>query len=45
VKERNGRNPRTGESITIPAGLRVKFTAFQGLKERIKEDNKTGESK
>jgi DNA-binding protein HU-beta len=31
TKERPGRNPRTGEPITIPAGRRVGFTAGSGL--------------
>jgi DNA-binding protein HU-beta len=31
TKERPGRNPRTGEEITIPAGRRVGFTAGTGL--------------
>ncbi len=25
TKERQGRNPRTGEPLTIPAGTRIKF--------------------
>lgn len=29
--ERKGRNPRTGESITIPARREVKFKAASGL--------------
>jgi DNA-binding protein HU-beta len=32
---RNGRNPRTGDSITIPATKVVKFSAGKGLKEAI----------
>jgi DNA-binding protein HU-beta len=31
TKERPGRNPRTGQEITIPAGRRVSFTAGSGL--------------
>ncbi len=31
TRERPGRNPRTGEQITIPAGRRVQFTAGAGL--------------
>lgn len=27
VEERQGRNPRTGEPVTIPAGTRIKFKA------------------
>lgn len=33
---RKGRNPRTGEAITIPAGRRVVFTASKGLKDTLK---------
>jgi DNA-binding protein HU-beta len=36
TKERPGRNPRTGEAITIPAGRRVTFTAGSGLLEGAK---------
>ena len=35
TKARNGRNPRTGEAIQIPAGKRVKFTAGKSLKEAV----------
>lgn len=35
TKERQGRNPATGETITIPAGKRVKFMPAKGLKEAI----------
>jgi DNA-binding protein HU-beta len=31
TKARPGRNPRTGQPITIPAGRRVGFTAGSGL--------------
>jgi DNA-binding protein HU-beta len=31
TKERIGRNPRTGQEITIPAGRRVSFTAGAAL--------------
>ena len=34
--ERTGRNPRTGESITIPAQGIVKFTPSQELKDAVK---------
>ena len=34
-KERKGHNPRTGESITIPAGKVVKFRAGINLKKQI----------
>lgn len=33
--ERQGRNPNTGEAITIAAGKRVKFKAAKGLKEAL----------
>lgn len=33
--ERQGRNPNTGDSITIAAGKRVKFKAAKGLKEAL----------
>lgn len=33
---RKGRNPRTGEEITIPASKVVKFTPGKSLKEAIK---------
>lgn len=36
TKARKGRNPRTGEAITIPAGRRVAFTAAKGLKDILK---------
>ena len=35
--ERKGRNPQTGEEITIPAGKRVKFRPAKALAERIQE--------
>jgi DNA-binding protein HU-beta len=31
--EREGRNPRTGETVTIPAAKTVKFSAGSALKE------------
>ena len=34
-KERKGHNPRTGETITIPAGMVVKFRAGINLKKQI----------
>ena len=34
-KERKGHNPRTGESIAIPAGKVVKFRAGINLKKQI----------
>lgn len=34
--ERNGRNPRSGEPITIPACKVVKFTPGKGLKDALK---------
>ncbi len=33
---RKGRNPRTGEEITIPAGKVAKFSAGKGLKDALK---------
>lgn len=33
--ERNGRNPSTGETITIPAGKTVKFTAGKAFKDAV----------
>ena len=33
---RKGRNPRSGEEITIPAGKIAKFTPGKGLKDAIK---------
>ncbi|AQT06324.1 HU family DNA-binding protein [Acetobacter persici] len=35
TSERAGRNPATGESITIPAGRKVKFTPAKVLKEAL----------
>lgn len=34
---RTGRNPRTGETITIPAGKRPKFTPGASLKKAVAE--------
>lgn len=34
-EERQGRNPQTGESITIPAHTAVTFKAGKGLKETV----------
>lgn len=34
-KERMGRNPRTGEAITLPARKRVKFKPYAALKDKI----------
>lgn len=34
-EERNGRNPRTGDSITIPATKVVKFSPGKGLKDAV----------
>lgn len=36
TRQRTGRNPRTGEEITIPAGKRVAFTAGTGLLESVR---------
>ena len=35
TKERKGRNPQSGEEITIPASNRVKFTTGKTLKDAI----------
>lgn len=35
-KARNGRNPKTGEPLHIPAKNVVKFTAARALKEEVK---------
>lgn len=35
TKERIGRNPATGEMMTIPAGKRIKFKPLQGLKNAV----------
>lgn len=35
VAARSGRNPRTGETITIPAHRRPAFRAGKGLKDRV----------
>ena len=35
-KKRQGRNPRTGESITIPGGKYPAFVAGKSLKERVR---------
>ncbi len=32
---RDGRNPRTGETIKIPASIQPKFSAGKGLKEAL----------
>jgi DNA-binding protein HU-beta len=36
-KKREGRNPQTGETITIPATKFPAFTAGKALKERVKK--------
>jgi nucleoid DNA-binding protein len=35
TKARTGRNPKTGESVAIEAGARVKFTPSASLKARL----------
>jgi len=35
TKEKVGRNPKTGESIQIPAGRKVVFKAAKGLKDQM----------
>lgn len=37
-KARSGRNPRTGEAVTIPAKRVPSFTAGNALKESVKSD-------
>ncbi len=37
-KERKGRNPQTGETITIPAGRLPKFRAGESLKQFVRQD-------
>lgn len=37
VKERSGRNPRTGEAMTIAAHKRIVFKAFTDLQNKIKK--------
>jgi len=37
TKARNGRNPRTGEALVIPAGKKVKFRISSTLKTALKE--------
>lgn len=36
TKAKNGRNPRTGKEIKIPAGKKVKFTVGKVLKDSVK---------
>lgn len=38
MSEREGVNPQTGETMLIPAGKRVSFSAFKALKEQLNED-------
>ena len=35
TKEKMGRNPKTGESIKIPAGRKVVFKVSKGLKDQM----------
>lgn len=35
AKEREGRNPQTGEKMIIPAKKRAKFTAAQAMKDTL----------
>ncbi|MBI3584305.1 MAG: HU family DNA-binding protein [Nitrospinae bacterium] len=37
-KERKGRNPQTGETITIPAGRMPKFRAGESLRRFVRND-------
>jgi integration host factor subunit alpha len=43
-KAHNGRNPQTGEAITIPARKVVTFRASRVLKERINEAHRNRDS-
>lgn len=36
-KERNGRNPQTGEPMTIPAQTSVRFKVAKGIKDKLRE--------
>jgi DNA-binding protein HU-beta len=38
--ERKGRNPKTGEEITIPAAKTVKFTAGKAFKDAVNSPKK-----
>ncbi|MBF0606476.1 MAG: HU family DNA-binding protein [Magnetococcales bacterium] len=38
-KEREGRNPRTGEPIVIPAAKSPKFTAGKAFKDAVADNN------
>lgn len=38
VAERQGKNPQTGDPITIPAHKRVSFTPYKALKEEVNEE-------
>lgn len=42
TKERQGRNPATGASITIPAGKRIGFTAGSRLSGMVRGDSGAG---
>lgn len=37
TNERQGRNPQTGEQITIPAGFRIKFKPAKKLLEKLNQ--------
>lgn len=38
TNERQGRNPQTGEQLTIPAGFRIKFKIAKKLKLDLNDD-------
>ncbi|MDE6734837.1 MAG: HU family DNA-binding protein [Desulfovibrio sp.] len=38
TKARTGRNPRTGQTIEIPAGRRLTVSAFRDFKEALRGD-------
>ena len=37
-KARTARNPKTGETVNVPAGVRLKFKPAKALKEAVKAD-------
>ncbi|MDR1397211.1 MAG: HU family DNA-binding protein [Desulfarculales bacterium] len=42
IAARQGRNPKTGENVTIPAKSKVSFATSKALNERLNPDNKKG---
>ncbi len=41
TKERTGRNPRTGQPLTIPASKRVTFAPGSGLSNQVRGEDET----